>query len=492
MNKVKLFGLGGLVLGLSTIALIFIAEICLGAAHLIFKSSRLEVVDKKIIYPKNPELFLKIAVFGESTAWGYGAGRSFSDIIEYELLKHSHREVYLRNFSQPGATFSMNQAEIVKTMIPFFDVFIVCAGHNEIWVPTSDHSRLEVYDYPVDPIDLNYVSGLRSRFENQVKRIYSWRDYLEGKSRLFSLGKQFKAWLKRSSPRSQSSLKPKKPPVTAEMKVIPEEEIRKIPERYSKDISEIKELVTRANKRLLICTMPSHLLWPPLFSMQNDQLTIDQRKNFSNFLASAVQLIKNNEKEAAYKKLQSAKILAPFHAQVNYLSGLLEFHKGDYQKAWTSLIKAKDEDGWPIRVLSGVNQAIRLINDPAVTVVDLETVFCRWAEQQKSMDDLFIDLQHPSFRGHVLMARMLVNFFPLGDSASLISEELESILEGQEGQIAQFRSQLGIDQKRTVEDAQMNLKWLLNLKQFSHDEEKFMDYAKKASDTIGEKVFLTQ
>ena len=71
----------------------------------------------------------KIAVFGGSSGAGFGSSKSFSDFLEDSL----DGNYIIHNYAQPGATFYRNQAMILKEIIPYYDIFIIYAGHNEVW-----------------------------------------------------------------------------------------------------------------------------------------------------------------------------------------------------------------------------------------------------------------------------------------------------------------------------------------------------------------------
>ena len=83
-------------------------------------------------YPSHPENYVKIAVFGESSAKGQGAERGPADVIRYHMqLQFPDRKFYLRNYARPGAFFHGYQAEMAKANMSRYDIIVLYAGHNE-------------------------------------------------------------------------------------------------------------------------------------------------------------------------------------------------------------------------------------------------------------------------------------------------------------------------------------------------------------------------
>src|SRR5205823_3145830 len=97
-------------------------------------------------YPSRPERFLKIAIFGESSAAGFHSERSFGEIVKRELaLTPGDRPVYVKNYARPGLVFHRDEAEMVKRLIDRYDVFLIYAGNSEAWNPIYERGRLDVY-----------------------------------------------------------------------------------------------------------------------------------------------------------------------------------------------------------------------------------------------------------------------------------------------------------------------------------------------------------
>ena len=81
-----------------------------------------------------PARVLRMATFGGSAATGFNAESSFSQILELELSKR-YPEVPVRvtNLAMNGYPFYRHQAELLKSVIDDYDIFLVYAGNNEGW-----------------------------------------------------------------------------------------------------------------------------------------------------------------------------------------------------------------------------------------------------------------------------------------------------------------------------------------------------------------------
>ncbi len=87
---------------LAVVLVVLFAELFLSVAYLVTGNSAFETLVKQDDhpYPDNPGEYVKVAIFGESAAAGWGAERNFSDIIDYELKKNCPKlKFYVRNYA---------------------------------------------------------------------------------------------------------------------------------------------------------------------------------------------------------------------------------------------------------------------------------------------------------------------------------------------------------------------------------------------------------
>ncbi len=404
------------------------------------------VVDPKIFPPKNQDGLIKVAVFGGSSAVGCMAGRSFADILEHEVAKT--RKIYVRNFARNGASFRRNQAEILQAVADYFDIFIVYEGHNEIWVALSDRRYVDVNNLKIDPIDFNYVNESIRRYQRQFAGNYSLRDYLEGKSRFFAVGKRVKAFFRGFRPFQGDALSITRPALTVDRKVVPDAEIEAIPVEFKTEVEGIRETLHKKGKHLVLCTVPSQLAWPPMFSKGIPGKSTD------------------------------------LHAGENYRKGIKFLSKKEFAKAWPYLIKAKDEDGFPVRCLSGINRASMAITGQGATGVDVERAFLARIEAGETFDDYFVDFQHPNLRGQALIAREILPQLLTGADLEAARGRIDAVLAEKDQGLERYRRELSVTPKVVRAELDQSLTWLLSLQRQAADTTYFFLYANRAWDRL--------
>lgn len=100
-------------------------------------------------YPDEPDKLLKIAIYGGSSAEGASAERNLADVIKRNLEKSFGKMIYVRNYAASGNSFHREQAEILKALLPFYDVSIKYAGNNEWGPPFDDADRTPIFNIEV-------------------------------------------------------------------------------------------------------------------------------------------------------------------------------------------------------------------------------------------------------------------------------------------------------------------------------------------------------
>jgi hypothetical protein len=83
---------------------------------------------------------LKVALFGGSAAQGYSSERSAAEMLA-DLIRDQapDMDVYVANYAANGGSFHRFQAEILKSVIDFYDILVVYAGNNED-IPYWEHN----------------------------------------------------------------------------------------------------------------------------------------------------------------------------------------------------------------------------------------------------------------------------------------------------------------------------------------------------------------
>ncbi|MBT4013456.1 MAG: hypothetical protein HN617_00375 [Planctomycetaceae bacterium] len=100
--------------------------------------------------------------------------------------------------------------------------------------------------------------------------------------------------------------------------------------------------------------------------------------------------------------------LDPHNAATLYQAGLLLLDNGAGVAARDVLLRAKDEDICPLRILTVMNEfLVSVPSSQALQVIDVQEYFAEQSPVQIPGDNLFLDHVHPTIRGHQLIAGYL-------------------------------------------------------------------------------------
>jgi len=109
-------------------------------------------------------------------------------------------------------------------------------------------------------------------------------------------------------------------------------------------------------------------------------------------------------RESAHRLTQ----LDPHNAATLYQAGLLLLNNGAGVAARDVLLRAKDEDICPLRILTVMNEfLVSVPSGQALQVIDVQEYFAERSPVQIPGDNLFLDHVHPTIRGHQLIAEYL-------------------------------------------------------------------------------------
>ena len=109
-------------------------------------------------------------------------------------------------------------------------------------------------------------------------------------------------------------------------------------------------------------------------------------------------------RESAHRLTQ----LDPHNAATLFQAGLLLMDNGAGVAARDVLLRAKDEDICPLRILTVMNDFLTSVpSGPALQVIDVQEHFAEQSPVQIPGDNLFLDHVHPTIRGHQLIAGYL-------------------------------------------------------------------------------------
>lgn len=458
------------------IGLFFLAGECiLATAHFLTHSSKFSTLaNAESNYPKNPEEYLKIAVFGESAAAGYPSGKGFSKILEYEFKKiYPHTKIYIRNYAQPGYPFHRHQAEVLKHVIDKYDFFLIYAGNNEV------NNYLD---------DCGYFRKIKYRDRKSFipfREKSNLLNFLESKSRIYCLIK--KAYNKFIKPyvkmRERNYYRHWRFKEFEPKRVLPEDEIVKISINFEKDIEEIARIATKYGKHVIISSVPTYETWKPFFSVQTPDLAQEDielfKKNYEHGLFSYNQ----KDFELAIEYFLKAYKIDEHVAILNYMIGYSYLMLGDTKRGHQFLIRGIDDDGYPIRALSSLFNVAKKISDKYNNIHFADTIknFEDLSDSTITYKELFYDLQHPNFLGHIIIAYNFLNKIAESEPVKfnrfkynyfdLNSTDLNSLLK-------HYKKELSVSSKEESWDALMIARWHISIAALSAYPDDFLDFAK--------------
>lgn len=107
----------------------------------------------------------------------------------------------------------------------------------------------------------------------------------------------------------------------------------------------------------------------------------------------------------AIELFEQAVAINPKHAGLHFELGRRYAGVRQFKPAQRHLLRAKEEDICPLRIIEPINQVIRQVaNEAECTLVEVRRRFELLSEGGIPGDNLFVDHIHPTFRGHQIIA----------------------------------------------------------------------------------------
>lgn len=367
--------------------------------HSIF--SNLASVEKK--YPADPQNYIKIAVFGSSTAAGYNSEAGFAEILGYELKKRYPKlKFFIKNYAANGCTFHRAQAEILKSVIKKYDFFLIYAGNNEGWDYLDDIGYFRTEKYK-NKKETPRPAGI---LNNEVTLL----SFLQTRSRIYAVIQRLR--LKFIKPHIK--LKAKSDDIHQikvfsefeSSKALPEDEIAKININFKNDLEEIGRLADTYKKCVIISSIPINETCKPLFSTHKPGLINKELEAFQKNYEQGLELYNRKEFQRAISYFLAANEIDNHVAILNYMLGYSYLMINDTEKAHQFFVKSSDEDGLLIRALSSLRQIEKDISEKykSIDFVDTFQIFQELSDRGVKYSELFNDVHHPSLLGHSIIA----------------------------------------------------------------------------------------
>lgn len=376
-------------------------------------------------YPHNPKEYVKIAIFGESAAAGYNAERGFTEILDYELkTRFPSLKFYIKNYAQPGYPFHRHQAEVVKAVIDKYDIFLIYAGNNEVrnylddvgYFKTSKYKERKRLKSPYSQSKgINGVIG----FLKYNSRIYAISQKAYNKYLIPLLGKS-KVWQYKRFKEFESN------------KTLPPDEIEKINANFKKDLEEIAILAKERGKYIVISSAPTNESYKPFFSVLKPGLSEKEAEIFYDNYELGLESYNKHEFNKAISHFFVAREIDDHVAILNYFIGNSYLMLGDFEVGRKFLIQSIDDDGYPARSLSSLHRIEAAVSQGYDNIYYIDTVqtFHQLLDRGITYDELFADLNHPSFMGHIIIAyNFLSKISDLEPLKSLLNEKISTEFE---------------------------------------------------------------
>lgn len=437
-------------------------------------------------YPKKPEDYLKIAIFGGSAAAGYNSERGFDDILDYELKKrYPGLKFYIWNYAYTGQPFHRHQAEALKSVLSKYDIFLIFAGNNEIVNYFDDTGYFRIAKYK----DKKRLTPFKK--ENTEGGI---RSFLKAHSRIYAIWKRFYNRLQNKLSRIRKRLgfdinieniyHFERFNEFQEKKVMLEEEYAKIYSNFENDLDEIAKLSRQLGKTVIISSVPANESYRPFFSVCNSRLTREEKIIFWENYELGLNLYKNQEFKKALLYLLLADKADDHVAIVKHMLGHSYLALGDIKRASKFLRQSIDDSGCPLNALSALFEIEKKISQKYNNMYFIDTVETFYILLGKGIiyRKLFSDTHHPSFFGHIIIAnKFLTKMSEIEPLKSVHSKQgpfdfnsvdFTSLLE-------YYKEKLQVTDKDEFLNAISIVTWNLGLSALSAYPEDFLDVARE-------------
>ena len=489
--------------------LVVTAEFGLWVIWNITKSSKLDTIygnqislrDQKEklqfnLYVNNPEDYLKIAIFGGSSAMGSTAEISLANVLDYDLKRLVGSNVFVKNYAFFGNSFHKEQAEILKNVIPHYDIFIIHVGHNE-WVNLYyENCGVHIFNIKFE----NCKKKLQTRksriniASNEIHNKFNFFKLLEKKSRIYAIALKIKYRLldiykkyvqnnNRVSFFSKSGLK--RPNQSEKNKAFSNNQINKMFTEYQSDLLEIARLAEEKNKIVIIIGAVGNLLWPPYFSKHPEEMSKSDVKFLNYKLNKAKKYLKMGNLINAQNQISEILKISPNHAYANYSMGNTFKALGNWDKSWNFFKKSVDEDGFPHRALSKINILSKKITEnfqDNLVYVDYPLIVRQLISSGYPHRKLFSDWVHPNTLGHIIMGRSAI--CKISKSQKFKSNETENFckipnIENLEPMLDNYKRALNISLSDTINSKKVIYRWAVLLSRISAHPEDFYKIAEE-------------
>ena len=423
-----------------------------------------KVLDCHIDSKKDVKKPIRIAIFGGSSSVGFASPVSFTDLLCDSGFNNNH-DMEITNYAGHGEPLAGFQAEIIKSVMNYYDVIIIYSGHNEKNNQIYLRESRTVFPNGIPFEQPRSVHKTRVQKLNKIKyrlnpkHSISYPMIVENSRVHYFLARIIDKLTRymgvKLKPSKKETIYPKDF-YYSDYFISPAER-KSIINLYKKNIIEISNKL-RKDQKLILSTVLSNDLFPPLADVypvsHGNEIDV-----LNDQLIQTYFFLSNNE----YEKVRESVSMLPKSAHRYYLEGILCL-RTDLGSAnpmpkdcISKLKKARDLDGLPSRVPSEINSFIRQFRHDNVVVVDPVTSMLNKVSNSDDYREYFVDFQHPSNLGHALIAENIL-FGLFGSDVTSRSYDISAC-----GINWKHKSKLksfNVSLKKCVTYLKINMKWL--------------------------------
>lgn len=170
------------------------------------------------------------------------------------------------------------------------------------------------------------------------------------------------------------------------------------------NLRRITQMADNAGVPLILVSPPSNLQWAPFKSEHRAGLTAAEEQQFAALMAEASGLYAS-DLPRALQLLQLAAAIDDQHALVHFEIGTCLLELGRREEAKAALVRAKDLDVCPLRMLEPMEQILHEVAEQTGTpLVDADGLIAAQSRSGFPDRQWLVDHVHPKLEGHQLIA----------------------------------------------------------------------------------------
>ncbi len=184
---------------------------------------------------------------------------------------------------------------------------------------------------------------------------------------------------------------------------------------FQENLERMADLCSSAGVPLIFVMPPSNLRdFSPFKSEHAPDLTLSQKKLIQGAILEAERLIKEGNYDEALDKLADAERLDSVYAELHYWKAKALLGLRRPKEAYESFVQAKDLDVAPLRIISPLEDKLRVVAEKKIPLLPFKTAIQDIAALRRNGspapgNESFLDHVHPTIERHQLLAELLLS-----------------------------------------------------------------------------------